>query len=311
MADGSDGPILIESATEREAKERANEQRQDRRQRKLQLCFNFFLLLATVVTAGIVLYQNRILSLTLSEMVKQTVQIRRSADASINAADAAKSAAQSAENQLPIQLGQLDTTHQQIRDASEASRQQTKLALDQITQARDALREDQRAWLAFTGYSLFARAPKTNEWQQREPNVGDQFQVRFELRNYGRTPAWNMWSTERLNFGPVVPPPPKWSGILPTDARPTVVVPGDDGRFNETLPYTIEPGLEPLYRSEVNRLFVWSRMYYCDASGRRHWTDVCISHLYKHPTFGVCGGGFNRDGGEQDHPDCAEQPKKP
>ena len=68
MAHGPDGSLLIETEAEKEARERAEEQRTDRRHRKLQLWFNAVLMIATILTAGIVLYQNYILDKSLDEM---------------------------------------------------------------------------------------------------------------------------------------------------------------------------------------------------------------------------------------------------
>ena len=81
-----DGTLLIESAAERNERERAQDQRRDRRYRTVQLWFNGILMLATILTAGTVLYQNRILNGSLDETKIQSI-------AALVAADAAKSAA--------------------------------------------------------------------------------------------------------------------------------------------------------------------------------------------------------------------------
>ena len=136
----TDGPILIESPAEREARERAAEQRQDRRHRKLQLWFNGALMFATLATVGIVLYQNRILNFTLQEMVRQTPELTRSADAAKAAANAAEVAARAAENQLPIQLGQMDIAREQMADTNRVSSDALQVARDANKQSAEATR---------------------------------------------------------------------------------------------------------------------------------------------------------------------------
>src|SRR5687768_1907390 len=111
MENGPHGALLIETAAQKEARERAKEQRTDRRYRKLQLWFNGALMGATILTVGIGLYQNLILNDTLVEMRTQSGIAK-------TAADAARVAAQATENQLVIQLGQMDIA----REANAQSR---------------------------------------------------------------------------------------------------------------------------------------------------------------------------------------------
>lgn len=119
MANGQNGALLIETAAEKEARERAEEQRTDRRYRTLQLWFNGALMLASIVTVGIVLYQNHIFNATLTEMRTQSGVAK-------TAADAARVAAQATENQVPIQLGQLDIARDAINEANKTA--ETQLA---------------------------------------------------------------------------------------------------------------------------------------------------------------------------------------
>ena len=58
---------LIETPAERNEREQAEEKRREAKQRKLQLWFNGILTFATILTAIIVCYQNRILRLALEE----------------------------------------------------------------------------------------------------------------------------------------------------------------------------------------------------------------------------------------------------
>jgi hypothetical protein len=90
MVRGPDGSLLIETPAEKDARERAEEQRTDRRHRKLQLWFNGLLMVATILTAGIVLYQNHILNNTLVEMQTQSGIAKIAADAAKSAAGTAK-----------------------------------------------------------------------------------------------------------------------------------------------------------------------------------------------------------------------------
>ena len=195
------GPLLIESTAEKEARERAAEQRQDRRQRRLQLWFNGALMVATVVSVGIVLYQNRILMLTLSEMVVQTSEIKKSAAASVDAAEAATTAARATENQLVIQLGQVDIAHDQLSAANKA-------ASEQLTAQRDAMRLERRAWI---GATQALGGPTVQ--------IGRRIRATIQLINTGQTPALRVQSSNAMRpvergqvFKPIFPP----AAALPT-----------------------------------------------------------------------------------------------
>jgi hypothetical protein len=72
MPDNAGGPHLIETPAERTTREKTEDQRRENRYRRLQLWFNGILAIATILTCGIVLYQNRILKRSLGEMVKQS-----------------------------------------------------------------------------------------------------------------------------------------------------------------------------------------------------------------------------------------------
>lgn len=308
MQYGPDGSLLIETAAEKEARERAEEQRTDRRNRKLQLWFNGALMLASILTVGLLLYQNHIFNRTLTEMQTQS-------GISKTAADATTVAARAAENQLPLQLGQLDVNRQQQIDRIESGKAdlaaRTKAANDAISQARETLRQEQRAWIGFSSFQLWSRPLKTTEWLRREPIIGDEFMIRYGLTNTGNTPATHVWANRNYIVGLpnaiTLPSPPVWRAVRAPIEGTSVVFPNAVGHYIETQPEVFNKDFDVPYREGKSRLMTWIRVNYCDVSGRRHWVELCVSHPFgpegSLSLFNFCGSGVSPTDTEPS-PDC-------
>ncbi|MSV34180.1 MAG: hypothetical protein EXQ47_01090 [Bryobacterales bacterium] len=105
MAENTSGPHLIETPAEREAREQTQERSRQNSYRKLQVIFNGILAAFTILTAGMVLYQNHVLNLSL-------IEAKRQADATIDSANAAKGAADTASESLKASIASF---RQQVR----------------------------------------------------------------------------------------------------------------------------------------------------------------------------------------------------
>lgn len=143
MKENPDGSFLIDGPAEREAAERAEEQRTDRRYRKLQLWFNGVLMAATIVTAGTVLHQNDIFYKGLVEATKQSKAAMESAQVATDALALNKESAESATAQ------------------GELARQESRRALEMTI---DTQRLGDRAWLAPSRFDL-VQMETNKEWQ--------------------------------------------------------------------------------------------------------------------------------------------------
>lgn len=191
------------------------------------------------------------------------------------------------------QLLALNDGAAQANRGLDAAQEQGKLALDaaaglargQIAAQRAALDLDQRPWLGIVGYVIQSRANAEADWTSREPERNDQFRIRFQVNNSGKTPAvgvWNEVTPLRIVGNAVpVPAPPEWSEVK-GDRAGTVVFPGDSGRFQDTAPFRAFTENEfSAYTKRLARIYIWLRIYYCDGSQRRHWSDVGVSHEYR------------------------------
>ena len=223
---------------------------------------------------------------TLQEMREQTVAAKTAAAASKEAASAMTKSANATERQV------------------EMAGQQMEVMKGQIDDARDALRLDQRAWLGYHQYVVQARANDTAAWTNREPAPGEQFRVRFFIRNVGRTPASNV---RLMKVKPMIVPigdipnePEEWSG---TPSR-SVVFPNDEGRSHNTGTLSLSDQQIAEYSERRQEVFFWAKLYYCDIAERRHWTQTGIAHIFGSAEFSIRSSSISPGPGEADHPDC-------
>src|SRR5215216_1916991 len=76
------GALVLDAPEERRIRQQQQEQRREEVRRNAQFWFNCILTVSTILTTGIVLYQNQILSRTLDEMGVQSAAARESVVAS-------------------------------------------------------------------------------------------------------------------------------------------------------------------------------------------------------------------------------------
>ena len=225
---------------------------------------------------------------TLQEMKAQTVATKTAADASEDSSRAAIKVANSTERQVAIAHEQMEIAKQQIADA------------------RDALRLDQRAWLGYEHYVIEARENDAPEWKKREPRAGDLLRGRLYFQNIGKTPASNV---RFMNAPPIwirageIPSEPKeeeWSvadGIV-------VVFPNDDGLSQNTSPLPVPNQIFSAYSNGTIQVFFWARLSYCDTAGRHHWSQVGVAHYFEAGNFEIQSSSVSPDPGEANHPNC-------
>ena len=60
----------------------------------------------------------------------------------------------------------------------------------------------------------------------------------------------------------------------------------------------------PEYSNVAKEVFFWAKLYYCDITGRRHWTQAGVAHIFGSPAFSIRSSSVSPDPGEADHPDC-------
>jgi hypothetical protein len=288
MADDSNSPILIESAAEREARERAKEQRKDRRQRKLQLWFNGLLLLATVVTVGVVLYQNHILNLTLNEMKIQSAISERAITQSEALAKMGMD-----HGELLNQRGLTES-----RNANVVAHRAASAAEAANRLATESFRQEQRADLYVSAFTL-----------AREPDETDpRTVVVLTLRNNGRTAAKAVHNFGSYGYVAGEPPPGDWDSML--ELHPTVIYP--NGTYQIHIPLielrnqlTAQPTTADemkrtvaIYRNRKARIYVRLRTEYLDIFDRKRWAETCVFRVYgqKPGDFTFCdtGNDFSR-----------------
>ena len=225
-------------------------------------------------------------SATLQEMKEQTVAAKTAAAASKKAASAMTKSASATERQI------------------EMAGQQMEVMKGQIDDARDSLRLDQRAWLGYHNYVVQARENPTSTWTNREPKEGEEFRVRFMIQNVGKTPAF---SVQLMAIEPKITPignipnePEGWTGTVTR----FVIFPDDDGISHNTISLKLTDQQFSAYSNATKEVFFWAKLYYCDISGRRHWAQTGVSHIFRSTGFSIRSGSVSPDPGEADHTDC-------
>ena len=234
------------------------------------------------VTREALAENTRQFSATLQEMKEQTVAAQIASDAAEKAAAAASISTESASRQVVVM------------------KEQTNAAID-------AMRLDQRAWLGYHRYVVQAREGLTSKWEGREPKAGEQFRVRFFIHNVGKTPALNV---RPMVIKPMIIPigvipnePEEWPVSSVRSVR-SVIFPNDDGLSHNTRPLTMSDQQFSAYSSTTMEVFFWAKIYYCDITGRRHWTQTGVAHSFRSNDFSIRSSTVRPDPGEADHPDC-------
>ena len=209
-------------------------------------------------------------------------------------------------------LGEMRKQTQIAASNAELATRQISLIEDQTRSNLEALRMEQRAWLGYTSYAVQSRAAATSEWDDRPPKQGEVFRVKFGLHNAGMTPAIKVRPMEMQPLmvlkGHVPNAPTRWD---PSSIQHTVF-PGDKGLSHnaafsmEDLPFSLYP-----IDNESYEAFFWTRVEYCDISGRRHWTQAGIGHRFGSRDFSIRSSDVSPGPGEEGHPDCQSQGENP
>ena len=175
---------------------------------------------------------------------------------------------------------------------------------DAAEKAATAAILDQRAWLGYDRYVIEARADDTSRWEEREPKDGEEFRGRLYIQNVGKTPALNVQVTREsptmIPVDSIPEEPQEWS----ITTNKFVVFPNDDGFSQSTIPYSMSDQDFSNYSSRSIQAFIWAKLYYCDTTGRRHWTQTGIVHLFEAREFLIAASSVSPDPVEPNHPDC-------
>ena len=174
------------------------------------------------------------------------------------------------------------------KDTLNSINDQLRLSREQFTANRDALQLEQRAWLRYAGFtlqSLSKTASSSDPWENREiSDSGDIARFRVSVVNSGRTPALNVTlSMGNFTRGVLGVPDfiferPEETEWLPTEPQSGVVImPGEQGRYLYTPPLPLHPNLVEYYMKGSLRIFLWTRLQYCDIYQRRHWALIAVA----------------------------------
>ena len=82
------------------------------------------------------------------------------------------------------------------------------------------------------------------------------------------------------------------------------LLPNDSSYATIKGPVVIDGDSFLSYVRGQRELALWVKIYYCDISGRRHWTQVAASHKYRADGFTIIRSEASPGPGEEGHPDC-------
>ncbi len=205
---------------------------------------------------------------------------------------------------LLVAIGTLRSIERQVEIAG----QQIEIAKQQIEDARDALRLEQRPWLRYERPVIEVRANDTSGWEERDPEAGERFRGSLQVRNAGKTPALNV---RLMSVPPTLipadddelpaePEEEEWLGAVGTPA----IFPDDDRlRQNTESLRMLDRGFSE-YSSHSMKIVFWTKLYYCDTTGHRHWTQIGVARLSEAGRSRIEASSVSPDPGEPNHPDC-------
>ena len=188
------------------------------------------------------------------------------------------------------------------------ARRSADAAEEAANAARDTLRLNQRPWLGYSGDHFEARANNEFRWVERALEVGEAFRVSRHIQNIGNTPALNvllMNTQPRLIHVDEIPPEPEegeWSEV----SRTLVIFPNDTGISHNISGRPMSVQDYSMYSSGERRIFLWSKIYYCDITGHRHWTQEGIARFHGASESLILASSASPDPGEPNHEDCQD-----
>lgn len=187
------------------------------------------------------------------------------------------------------------------------AKKQVELTRQTLNNTIDAMRLEQRPWLGYSGFAIYARKNSTTAWEKREPKQGEEIRVRLSIKNVGKTPALNISlmsvTPEVISFGSE-----DTINVLDDAAdeakEHNTIFPESEKFGHYIRPYrlTAQEFLE--YSTRKKQLFFWAKVYYCDIAGMRHWTQTRATHTYASKGFNIISSSVSPSPGEANHPDC-------
>lgn len=187
-----------------------------------------------------------------------------------------------------------------------AAWKQNELTRDTLDAALDMADLEQRPWLGYYGYAIEARRNPVARWEKREPEAGEEFRVRCFIQNVGKTPALNIKTMSitphLIPIGDFYEKPDDW---IDRHSR-LVLFPNDRGLSHIGEGFSLDAEGYGEYLSRRKYIFFWAKLYYCDFAGRRHWTEVAVSHVFGSDEFRERSSSVNTVSGETRHPDCRD-----
>ncbi|HYN10526.1 MAG TPA: hypothetical protein VES67_24275 [Vicinamibacterales bacterium] len=198
MADDHHGPYVFKTTAEEEAEQQAKDERRDRRQRTLQLWFNGILTAATLLTLGVLVYQNYLLKRSnqiVAESVNESKAQSKAAQAQSVAAQAQVTQTQEQTRLLREQIDQGNkdaaTARENVVANLELSRQQLRTAQEQTDALVRQLGVNRpQIGVDINPYEPPIRNPASPGQSCRPSNCQSVFTIK--LKNVGRSIAENV-----------------------------------------------------------------------------------------------------------------------
>ena len=199
------------------------------------------------------------------------------------------------------------------KDASVAAQENAEFASEQVAALEkhtnavvDSVRLDQRAWLGYHKYVIQARESTASNWVDREPEEdGEQFRVRFYVRNVGKTPAFNVRVMSDARIVPTgrIPDAPESNEWTHSQGN-VDIFPGDESINHGTSVLYLREEQFSQYSNFEKEIFLWAKLSYCDVLGGHHWAQIGVAHRYRSSAFNIRFSSVSPDPGEKGHPDC-------
>ncbi|MEO5924185.1 MAG: hypothetical protein ABIR70_10190 [Bryobacteraceae bacterium] len=285
MHNGGAGGHLIETPAEREIREQAGERARQSKYRKLQVLFNAILTIATVLTGGMMLYQNHLIRLSLDETMKQS---KASQDALAVARDTLTSNNESSDKtlaEIQKQVKAMSISADAAKDQADAATESNKInrisnesivasAKKALDVSVEAAHLDQRAWLSVKETNIDGIGPN-------RPST----EVEMVFVNTGKTPAFDIHVVTQVEWVQVPQRPIlKFSEGDATDV--STLFP--DGISGSSVIVKLTEEERARIRSGKTRLYVAATIWYSDIFAKRHITEFCTFYDIEPEGLAAC-----------------------
>jgi hypothetical protein len=174
-----------------------------------------------------------------------------------------------------LQWKTMDATYSEIKKQTKSATQAAIAASAAVRASQEAMQLDEQPWLGMTHVTLPPDDSITVGIMATLP-------IKADLRNNGKTPAFNVFPTCKAIISKAEPMPDKFSQPLEGTIGRGILIPGPcDTRCDASISLILgQDDVVNDFRAKRTKLFVHGIVEYQDVFNDWHWMTFCVSHTY-------------------------------